>query len=238
MKENNNKNKNKKIAKKEYKLIQVFIQKILIPTKKIETPHNSIQDFINLSATSNISTNEQDINKYKNLLIDNRNYQINVSTEFLITFINKELNLKIVDVFVLPQKTWILIRFCSSNDLTIFREYLSNREETENNIDGKNKDKNVLGIGKFSSISDQLFDQTVKLYLPKVDKMISLFIDQTSVLGPKSSTINGLHLIPDFITVEEENSLISFVSLNSVTIDKLINLLISIYSIILGEPMF
>lgn len=122
------------------------------------------------------------------LLIDNRDYVLNISTEELLNFIQQILpQAKINDVFILPSKMFIMIQFSSS-------VICQNVEEKLNQIEESN-------VYNFVSISDQLFDAMITRYSSQVLEISRLFDKKP----------DGLQIQEEFISADEENGLIRLV---------------------------
>lgn len=168
-----------KQAKKERKLLYTFVQKIL--GSKVDP---DVLKELNRPICFEVAET------YRNLLVDNRDYQVRLSTEELLHF-STENGHQLVDCFVLPTKTWFLLRFTDNESLISFKSTI---------LDGNSS----TGISQISTVSDRAFDLTVQLYQPEVNQILEAF-------NP-SGYPNGLSVLEDFISVEEEEILIRFVS--------------------------
>ena len=133
---------------------------------------------------------------YRCLLLDNRDYQLKQSTEELLALIQNRGHGLIDDCFVLPSKLWTLLRFATSDDLATFRD----------DLDGDHSLATVTGITTSSPVSDQLYELTVQRFLPDVKQILSFF-SNVSDGAPQ-----GLTVIEDFLSEEEEQALVQFVS--------------------------
>lgn len=177
---------NSKQAKKERKLVGTFVQKVL-----------NLKEGSGQKGGEFLSDQQP---PYRNLLVDNRDYQVKLSTGELLKLIqgsppfNKD-NPVIEDCFVLPSKLWFLLRFTSVYALATFKTALG----SDNSL------AKTTGITQSSPISDQLYDLTVERFLPEVKQLLAAFSED-------EGAPNGLTVIENFLTDEEEQGLVQFVS--------------------------
>ena len=176
---------NSKQAKKERKLLQAFVQKVLLPKLSSEPPE-LVEQLLNPSQSFKVGET------YRSLLVDNRDYQVKLSTEELLEAIKADGGTyQLVDCFVLPSKVWLLLQFASSEHLAAFKGAFLKRTD-------------LTGINQFSVISDQIYELTVQRYLPEVEQIVETF-------NP-ANLPSGLQVIAEFIGPEEEATLIGLVS--------------------------
>lgn len=183
-----------KQAKKERKLVGTFVSKVL---KRKEDGGKSL-------------SSEQP--PYRNLLVDNRDYQVKQSTEELMQLIQSQMALNedepvIEDCFVLPSKVWFLLRFATTCDLATFRNALLDSDDSPTLA-------TTTGISQSSPISDTLYELTVSTFLPEVRLLLAAFAQDEG--APQ-----GLTVMEDFLDYDEEQALIRFVSVLFFTLTKL-----------------
>lgn len=164
------KRKNNRIAKKGRKLWITFAKRFLDESILKQELTNSTEDC--------------------NLLIDNRDYILNCSTEHLIQNILKCFpNQNVIDdVFVLPSKTFIIIHCSSPSICTDVHQCL---------ID----DNFVVAPVNVVAISDKVFNLIISKYSIDVVGIIELF----------NKKPDGLKVFKNFITFDEEKILIELV---------------------------
>lgn len=190
--------KNKKVWKTQTKLLNKFLQQCgladLLAEKELTNENEEYSHNLPVSQP------------YQNIVLDNRDYKLKLDSVDLLQYINECAAPKeskslssldrqgnfVDDIFVLPNKQFIIVRFCSSEAVFRFCQCLG-----KTNL-------SCFGTLSFCFISDCIYDACLKKYQPLIKEQVDHF--------HPANRPEDLILIEDFVDEHFEERLIGFVS--------------------------